>query len=177
MRTILYVLLVSAVAVGCKKKTEEVGGMMGDKGDKAKGPAITYPALTAEAEPAPITAAETPPLDSVKFRMTDKRGDTGWPEFDAYNVGLKEISFMAISGYAYDKDGKQVMRTGTSLSWNGKLGPGAKSDWGIKVGGFGEAVPATAASYELCYTSVQFTGDAKSVDDNSRCPDQKPKKK
>ncbi len=174
MRTILYVMLVSTLAVGCKKKTTEGGGATADK--PAEGAAVALPALTAEAEPAPITAAETPPFDSVKFRMTAKRTAKGWPKYDAYNLGTKEIGFLAISGYAYDKDGKQVAHTSVPLSWNGKLPAGGKTDWEIEVGG-SDQVPATATSYELCYSSIKFAGDTNMTDDNKRCPDQKPKSK
>jgi hypothetical protein len=172
MRTMLMLMLISTVAVGCKKK-EGTGGSS-DKATEGAS-AASLPPLTAEPEPAPITAAETPPLESVRFRMTAKRTSSGWPEFDAYNLGLKEIGFLYVSGYAYDKDGKQVARTSVPVSWNGKLAPGGKSDWTIKVG-MSDPVPATAATYELCYSSVKFAGETTNVDDDKRCPEQKPKK-
>ncbi len=128
---------------------------------KANGPAVT------------VTATEKPPFESVTFRMTTKQNDKGWPKFEAYNLGMKTIKFMAIIGYAYDKDGKQVARTTVPLSWNGSIAPGGKSDWDIEMGA--EQVPATAASYELCFNSIEFDGDAASTDDKTRCAEQKAK--
>jgi len=175
MRKILLVTLMSTTAMlGCKKKTTEEGGAGG--ADKGTETAANLPALTAEADPGTITAADHEPFDSVKFRMLAKRNKNGWPEFDAYNLGTKTITFLAITGYAYDKDGKQVARTTVPLSWNGKLAAGAKTDWSMSVGGMSEKMPETAATYQLCYSSVTFEGDAKGVDDNTKCPDQRPKK-
>ena len=178
MRKILYVTLISTVAlgVGCKKKDGDAGGG-GDKSDKPA-EAANLPALKEDPDPGAITAADHPPFESVKFRMLGKRSDHGWPNWTAYNLGTKPISFLAIYGYAYDKDGKQVARTSVPLSWNGKLAPGGKTDWDIQIGGMKEdAVPASAASYELCYNSIKFDGDANMTDDNARCPEKKDKGK
>jgi hypothetical protein len=174
MRTFLYLAVASTLVMGCKKKDGDAAGK-GDKGgDKG---AVTLPALTAEAAPT-VTAADHPPFESVKFRMLDKRNDKGWPKFEAYNLGTKPIAFLAIAGYAYDKDGKQVAHTSVPLSWNGKLAPGGKTDWDIEVGSFKEdQIPASAATYELCYSSIKYDGDANSTDDNSKCPAEKPKSK
>jgi hypothetical protein len=177
MRKILYVALISTLAVGCKKKD---GDAAGDKGaDKAaEGGGAALPALKEDPDPGAITAADHPPFESVKFRMLAKRSDHGWPNFTAYNLGTKPIAFLAIYGYAYDKDGKQVARTGVPLSWNGKLAPGGKTDWDITIGSFKEdQVPATAATYELCYNSIKYDGDAQGTDDNARCPEKKDKGK
>ena len=94
MRTILFVMLMSVVAMGCKKKETTTGGA--DKATEGAAPAGDLPALTADPDPGTITAAETPPLDSVKFRMLTKRSGGGWPTFDAYNLGTKPIGFLAI---------------------------------------------------------------------------------
>lgn len=170
---ILIVMLMSTAALGCKKK--EGDGNKAGGGDSPKAAASDLPPLTAEAEPGAITASETPPLESVKFRMLAKRTKSGWPEFDAYNLNTKPISFMAIYGYAYDKDGKQLAKTKVPLSWNGDLKPGEKSMFSLSVGSMDDAPPAAATTFQLCFTSVQFKGDAKSTDDNSRCPDTRPK--
>ena len=112
MRTILFAMLMSTVVIGCGKKKEGDGGGDTKTTEKDKGaPAADLPALTADPEPAKITPAETPPAESVKWRMPAKRGQGGWPTFDAYNLGTKPIAFMPIYGYAYDKDGKQLART------------------------------------------------------------------
>jgi hypothetical protein len=172
MRKILFVALISTVAVGCKKKSE------GDKADKPAEGAANLPALTAEPAPGTVTPADKQPFEAVKFRMLDKRSDKGWPNYEAYNLGTKPIAFLAIYGYAYDKDGNQVARTNTPLSWNGKLAAGGKTDWDIKIGSFPEdQVPASAASYELCYNSIKFDGEAQGTDDNARCPEKKAKGK
>ncbi len=173
MRTILFVMLVSTVAVGCKKK-ETTGGS--DKTTEGAA-ASDLPALTADPDPGAITAAETPPLDAVKFRMLAKRSKGGgWPTFDAYNLGTKPIGFMAIYGYAYDKDGKQLARTKVPLSWNGKLDPGGKTDWSIDLGAADVPVTAAATTFQACYTSVKIVGEEKTTNDDGRCPDQRPKK-
>lgn len=172
MRTILFVMLMSAVAMGCKKK-ETTGG---SDNKATEGAPSELPKLTADPDPGAITAAETPPLDAVKFRMLTKRGKGGWPTFDAYNHGTKPIGFMAIYGYAYDKDGKQLARSKVPLSWNGKLDAGGKTDWSIDLGAADVPVTADATTFQLCYTSVKIAGDASATDDDKRCPDQRPKK-
>jgi len=175
MRKILFVVAMTTLAAaGCKKKDGDQGG----DNKSAEGAGGALPALTAEPAPAAITAADKQPFESVKFRMLDKRSDKGWPNYEAYNLGTKPIAFLAIYGYAYDKDGNQVARTSVPLSWNGKLAPGGKTDWDIKIGSFPEdQVPASAASYELCYNSIKFDGDAQGTDDNARCPEKKAKGK
>jgi hypothetical protein len=171
MRTIPLMMLVSTLMIGCEKKgTEAAGGAS----VKPKG-VITRPALTAEPEPAAFAAADTAPLDSVAFRMTAKRTENGWPKYKAFNLGTKEIAFLAITAYAYDKDSKQIARTSVPLSWNGKIPAGGKTDWDIEILDAAQ-VPETAASYQLCYFSIKFAGESNSTDDNSRCPEQMPKK-
>jgi hypothetical protein len=174
MRTILFVMLMSTVAMGCKKK--ETAGGSDNKATEGSTTAAALPALTADPDPGAITAAETPPLDAVKFRMLTKRGKGGWPTFDAYNHGTKPIGFMAIYGYAYDKDGKQLARTKVPLSWNGKLEPGGKTDWTIDLGADDVPVTAAATTFQLCYTSVKFVGDENRTSEDARCPEQRPKK-
>ncbi|MBA2544874.1 MAG: hypothetical protein H0V17_34850 [Deltaproteobacteria bacterium] len=166
----------STVAIGCGKKKEGDGGdtKTTDKTDKGA-PASDLPALTADPEPAKITPAETPPADSVKWRMLAKRGKGGWPTFDAYNLGTKPIGFMPIYGYAYDKDGKQLARTKVPLSWNGKIDPGDKTSFSIDLGADDVPVTAAATTFQLCFTSIQFVGDADSTN-TGECPDQRPKK-
>jgi hypothetical protein len=175
MRKVLFTGLMATLAVGCgaKKKTE------GGSADKpAEGAAVKLPALTAEPDPGAITPADKAPGDTIKFRQLAERSSKGWPTYDAYNLGTKPVGFLAIYGYAYDKDGKQVAHTKTPLSWNGKLAPGGKTDFSIELGGFPEdQVPEGAVSYDLCYDSIKFDGDAASTDIKDRCPDQKPKNK
>ena len=109
------------LVVGCSKKDDKGGDKKEEKdGDKpaekgAEGGG-SLPALTADPEPAPITAADQPPLESVKFRMLAKRNNKGWPKFTGYNYGTKVVTAMAIHGYAYDASGKQVLRTQTPMS-------------------------------------------------------------
>ena len=172
MKKILFVRLMSTVAVGCKDK-ETTGGS--DKPTEGSTPA-SLPALTADPDPGAITAAETPPLDAVKFRMLAKRSKSGWPTFDAYNYGTKPIGFMAIYGYAYDKDGKQLARTKVPLSWNGTLDAGGKTSWSIDLAADDVPVPAAATTFQLCYTSVKIVGEENPTSDNGRCPEQRAKK-
>lgn len=173
MRKIMFVVLASSLALGACKKKESTEGGAAASDKPAEGGGAALPALTAEPDPGPITAADKPPFESVKFQMTNKRTKSGWPKYNAYNLGTKEIGFLAITGYAYDKDGKQVAKTSVPLSWNGKLAPGGKTDWEIEVGG-SDQVPATATQYNLCYSSIKFAGDTAMTDDNAKCPDQKP---
>ena len=174
MKTILFVMLTSTVVMGCKSKETTSGSDKPTEGSPAAGGAL--PALTADPDPGAITAAETPPLDAVKFRMLAKRSKSGWPTFDAYNHGTKPIGFMAIYGYAYDKDGKQLARTKVPLSWNGKIEPGGKTDWTIDLGADDVPVTAAATTFQLCYTSVKFVGEENRTTDDARCPEQRPKK-
>jgi hypothetical protein len=174
MRTILFVMLMSTVAMGCKNK--ETTGGSDNKATEGATASADLPKLTADPDPGAITAAETPPLDAVKFRMLAKRNKGGWPTFDAYNHGTKPIGFLAIYGYAYDKDGKQLARTKVPLSWNGKLDAGGKTDWSIDIGNEDVPVTAAATTFQLCYTSVKVVGEANTTDDDKRCPDQRPKK-
>ena len=174
MKTILFVTLMSTVAVGCKNKETTGGSDKTTEGSPAAAGAL--PALTADPDPGAITAAETAPLDAVKFRMLAKRSKSGWPTFDAYNHGTKPIGFMAIYGYAYDKDGKQLARTRVPLSWNGTLDAGGKTSWSIDLAADDVPVTAAATTFQLCYTSVKIVGEENPTSDNGRCPDQRPKK-
>ena len=95
MRTILFLMLMSTVTMSCKKTETTTGGS--DKPTEGStAPASALPALTADPDPGAITAAETPPLDAVKFRMLAKRTKGGWPTFDAYNLGTKPIGWSRI---------------------------------------------------------------------------------
>jgi hypothetical protein len=181
MRTVLFVMLMSSVVVGCGKKKEGDAGGGGDKGgDKMGGdkgaPAADLPALTADPEPAKITPAEKPPAEVVQWRMLAKRGKGGWPTWDAYNLGTKPITFMPIYGYAYDKDGKQLAKTKVPLSWNGKIEPGDKTSFSIDLGADDTPVTKDATAFQLCYTSIKFDGD-KDTTSTGECPDNRPMKK
>jgi hypothetical protein len=174
MHKLVIIAAIGALAIGCKKKEE--GGAASGGGDKDKGgDTAGLPALTADPVPTDIKPSEKPPFEAVKFRMLAKRDNNGWPTWEAYNLGTKPIGFLALYGYAYDKDGKQLARTKVPLSWNGKLAPGGKTDWSIQLGG-SEKVPAGAASYAICYNSIKFEGDADQTADNKLCPEQMPKK-
>ena len=168
--TMSALLLIPLLAAGCKDKKAD-GKTGGDK--PGKGGKGNYAALTADPAPAAITPADKPPFEAVVFQKTGARTDDGWPVLNAYNLSTKAIKYIAITVYAYDKDGKQVARTSPPLSWNGNIAPGQKSDWEIKVGGMGDPVPASAVSFDVCWTSIQLEG-ADSADDFARCPDQKP---
>jgi hypothetical protein len=174
MRTILFVMLMSTVAIGCGKKKDDAAGGGGDKKSEGSAPG-DLPALTAEPDPGKITPAETAPAEAVKFRMLAKRGKGGWPTADAYNHGTKPVGFLAIYGYAYDKDGKQLARTKVPLSWNGKIEPGEKTSFSIDLGAADVPVTAAATTFQFCYTSIKFVGDADQTK-AGECPDQRPKK-
>ncbi len=176
MRKVLTTALMAALAVGCGKKKD--GGSSDKPAEGSAAAAVKLPALTADPDPGAITAADKTPFESVKFRQLADRSDKGWPQYDVYNLGTKPITFLAIYGYAYDKDGKQVAHTSTPLSWNGKIAPGTKSDFSISIGGFPEdQVPEGAVSYELCYDGIQFDGDKESTSQSGKCPDKKDKGK
>lgn len=175
MHKLMLIAALGTLGIGCKKKDE---GAAADKG-AGKGAAAdkggSLPPLTADPAVADITPADKPPFESVKLRMLDKRNDNGWPKYELYNLGTKPVTFAAIYGYAYDKDGKQVARTKVPLSWNGKAEPGKKADWDLTLGMSDDKVPATAVSYATCYNSIKFDGDTDQTMDNARCPEQMPK--
>ena len=176
MKKLVCIVAVSVLALtACKKKDKEEGGgaTTSAKGaDKAGG---DLPALTADPAMGDLTPAEKPPFEAVKLRMTDKRHTNGWPKYELYNLSTKPVTFVAITGYAYDKDGKQVARTKVPMSWNGKAEPGKKDSWDIMLGQADDKVPASATSYAVCYNSIKFEGDADMTTDNARCPEQMPK--
>lgn len=172
MHKFLFIVALGTIATGCSKKKNDGDAAGADKGGDKGGDTSSLPALTADPDPGTITAADKQPFESVKFRMLGKRNSNGWPAYDAYNLGTKPIVFMAIYGYAYDKDGKQVGRTKVPLSWNGKIDPGGKTDWEIKLGMDDDKVPASAASYAVCYNSIKFDGDDKMTSEDERCPEQ-----
>jgi hypothetical protein len=121
-----------------------------------------------------VTPTDKAPFESVEFRMLAEKDASGWPSFDAVNLGKKPITFLLIVGYAYDQTGKQVGRT-KSLNWKDDLAPGDKASLPVRVGQFEDKLPDTAISFELCYRVVEFKGEAKGVRDPNRCPDEKPK--
>jgi hypothetical protein len=170
-KTQATVALASLLAFAACKKSEKTDDTKTSAA--AKPAASELPKLTEDPAPTAITPSDTPPLESVKFRMLANRSKSGWPEFDAYNLNTKPIVFMAIYGYAYDKDGKQLAKTKVPLSWNGKLPPGDKSSFSISLGD--EELPAGATAFQLCYKAVKFEGDADRTDDPAKCPDQRPK--
>ncbi|HEY1557421.1 MAG TPA: FxLYD domain-containing protein [Kofleriaceae bacterium] len=169
-------LLLGALVIagaGCKKKSHEPGAAGSAAGGAGGGEKL--PPLTADPDPGTITPKDLPPFESVKFRMLAKRDDTGWPNWDLYNLGTKPIAFVAIYAYAYDASGKQLARTSVPLSWNGKLDPGGKTDFSADVGG--DQLTAAAVSFDACYGGIKFDGAADQIRDDNRCPDQKPKGK
>jgi len=135
----------------------------------------------ADAPAAKVTTSPKPPFETVTFTQTEKKTKSGWPVFDATNVGTKTVKYMTIWAYAYDKSGKLVMRSSPPLSWNGTISPGGKSDFPIEIGGFSndKPVPPEATDFELCYNSINFEGeDAKAMTrDQARCSPTKAKGK
>ncbi|MBL8623551.1 MAG: hypothetical protein JNK64_19745 [Myxococcales bacterium] len=177
--TSTIMILCAALAAGgaCKgkKADDKSGGTTSAKAGTKGGAAPSYAALTADPEPAAITPADTAPFESVKFRQLATRDKSGWPTYDAYNLGTKAIKYIAITGYAYDKDGKQVARSSPPLSWNGDIAPGAKTDWAIKLDDWGEKpIPASAVTFQVCFDSIKRDGDADSITEMSRCPQDRP---
>src|SRR5262249_30995384 len=104
------------------------------------------------------------PFDSLTFKAKSDKDNNGWAIFEVYNAGKKTITFANVYGFAYDKDGKFVAMT-KPLSWNpGKLEPGAKSSWDLKIGDREAAkVADKATQFEICYDSIWFDGEAKAV--------------
>ena len=164
MHKMMTIAALSALAIGCKKDKTEGGS---DKG-------MPTAALVAEAAPANLAPAEKPPFEAVKLVMNGKRHTNGWPRYDLYNLGTKPVTFVAIYGYAYDKDGKQVARTTVPLSWNGATAPGTKDKFDLMIGG-NDKVPGSAVSYAVCYDSIKFEGDADMTTETGRCPEQMPR--
>ncbi|HTJ82278.1 MAG TPA: hypothetical protein VL400_11200 [Polyangiaceae bacterium] len=121
-----------------------------------------------------VTPTDKQPFESVEFRMLAEKDESGWPSFDAVNLGKKPITFLLIVGYAYDQTGKQVGRT-KALNWKDEIAPGDKASLPVRVGQFEDKLPDTAASFELCYRVIELKGAAKSIRDPNRCPDEKPK--
>ena len=175
-----------ALTVGCNKS--DSGGTSG----AASGAASAKPASTSTTAAATTTAAAAPkmpadpeptitagpkkPFEALVFRKTGDVGKSGWPKYDMYNSADKKVTYAAITAYAYDKDGKQVARTDTPLSWNGNLDSGKKTDWAVEIDSWGKVpVPATATSFEICYDSIKFDGDANPTSDTKLCPAQRPK--
>ena len=178
MRKVLTTALMAALAMGCGKKKDSTGGSSDKAAEGGSAAAVTLPPLKADPEMPAITPSDKKPEEAVKFRQLDTRSEKGWPKYEAWNTGTKTVKFLAIYGYAYDKDGKQVAHTKTPLSWNGSIEAGKKSDFDIEIGGFPEdQVPATAASYELCYDSIEYDGDKDFTNISGHCPDEKPKGK
>jgi hypothetical protein len=172
LTTICMLTLIPLLSTtGCKDKKDDKGGGK-SAGKPAAGAKVDYAALTADPDPGAITPAEKPPFESVQFQKTGKRNSKGWPEYNAYNLSTKPIKYVAISVYGYDKDGKQVIRTSPPLSWNGNIAPGGKTDWEISVGDFGDPIPSSAVTFDVCWDSIQLEG-AETVSDTSRCPDNK----
>jgi hypothetical protein len=169
MKKLMVIVALGTLGIGCKKKDEAATAEKGAAADKGGG---ALPALTAEPAPGELTPAEKQPFETVKLRMLDKREANGWPKYELYNLGTKPVTFAAIYGYAYDKDGKQVARTKVPLSWNGKAEPGKKADWDLALGMPDDKVPATAVAYATCYNSIKFEGDTDQTMDNARCPEQ-----
>src|SRR5690349_2560444 len=100
MHKVSLLLAVGLIAVpACKKKKEEGGSTAGKTAEGGK--AGNLPALTDEPAVGDITPAEKPPFEMYKFRRLAKRNAKGWPKFEAYNLGTKDIKFMAIYTYAY----------------------------------------------------------------------------
>ena len=176
MNKLMIIAAVGVLALtGCKKKEEKGGEATTSAKGADKGGGGDMPALTADPVPADLTPAEKPPFEAVKLRMLDKRHTNGWPKYELYNLSTKPVTFVAITGYAYDKDGKQVARTKVPLSWNGKADPGTKASWDVMIGQPDDKVPATATSFAACYDSIKFEGDADMTNDNARCPEQNAK--
>ncbi|HTM21234.1 MAG TPA: hypothetical protein VL172_12025 [Kofleriaceae bacterium] len=168
-------------ACGKKDKNKDKKGDTSAKGGDDKGGgggAKNYAALTADAPLENITPADKPPFETLAFKMTGKRSKGGFPIYDAYNLGTKTVKYAYIMVYGYDKDGKQVVKTSPGLSWNGEIKPGAKSDWPIELGSFDDGiVPENAVSFDICYSSIKFDGDANQTSEDARCPDNKEKGK
>jgi hypothetical protein len=148
----------------CEKKSDAST----DKTDLAKAKETATPAAPAKtaepAKPAGIAASEKAPFESLVFKPNDKKDANGWPLFDAFNAGMKVVTFANLTGFAYDKDGKFVAST-KPLSWNpGKLASGAKSDWDLKIGDREAGkVSDKATQFEICYDSIWFDGEEKAV--------------
>jgi hypothetical protein len=167
-RSLLVAVTLIAVP-GCNKKEE--GGETAGKSAEAK-PA-DLPALEAEPAVGAITPADKAPFEMFAFRRLATRNKKGWPMYEAYNLGTKPIKFMAIYAYVYDAGGNQIGRTKVPLSWNGNIEPGKKSDWDIDLGSMDD-LPANAAAWNLCVSSIKAGGDV-DVREPERCPEKKPK--
>jgi len=113
-------------------------------------------------------------MESVEFKLSDKKDDKGWPEFKVTNLGDKTVKFMSIFGYAYDKAGKQLMKTPGNLSWNGELKPGQTDNYDVSLTWSDKAPPPEATQFEACYDNIKFDGSDKFEEDRANCPAQRP---
>ncbi|HZO37576.1 MAG TPA: hypothetical protein VFE97_00010 [Methylomirabilota bacterium] len=117
------------------------------------------------------------PFDAVAFRQLGERGYMDWPIFEAYNLDNRKIASLGVVGYAYDKDGKQVVRTqGSRVIYGINIEPGKSVVISQIARAAGDEAPMSAVSYELCYDQIWFEGDPKQTTDASQCPDIKPRR-
>jgi len=167
-KSLFGLALVSLSIISCDKKPEGGTTATSAKPTTATAaptptPAAT-PTTTATTKAEAITPSDKEPFESLTFKPKADKDANGWPVFEIYNASKKTITFANLSGFAYDKDGKFVAQT-KPVSWNpGKLAPGAKSDWDLKIGDREAAkVSDKATTFELCYDSIWFDGEAKAV--------------
>jgi hypothetical protein len=113
------------------------------------------PPLTDDPQPA-FQSADVPALATLKARALGERYH-GWPYFQVYNVGRKDVLEFAAVAYGYDAAGRLVARTDDAdrlhpTSW---LHPG---DATTIV--FGSPPPPPAAvHFELCYDAIQINNE------------------
>jgi hypothetical protein len=127
------------------------------------------PPLAAEPEPGPIVVSARAPFDSVAFRRTDERGPRGWPRWEVYNLGQRQVMSLEVTIYVTDVNGKRVETHGHQFLGL-YLDPGrslALEDIGWA---YASDVPVTARAYEVCVRAVRFAGESAWTRDDARCP-------
>jgi hypothetical protein len=133
------------------------------------------PVVPRPASPAAIATSPKPPFETLVLKESGKKGANNWPRFEAYNTGIKTVTFVTVYGYAYDKEGRLVARTTAPYNWSTMLKPGSKTDWDIDVGTGANLPPPEAVAFELCYSGIRFEGEMNNTEDAKRCGDKRPK--
>lgn len=130
-------------------------------------PPPQYPPLHADPVPA-IQPAHVPPFRAIVFRQLGERDDYGWPTYEIYNAGDREVISLSARLYGYDAAGTLVARGEFPATVYGGLGlaPGGHTTISFPAN---TPPPMTEVTFEACYFSIRFAGDT--ADHPARCRD------
>jgi hypothetical protein len=136
-------------------------------GARAEVPLVADPPLP------PIEPADLAPLDAVRVRRLARRGAYGWPRFELYNLGRRQIASVGVVASAYDASGRQVARY-EYVVYGVQIAPGRSVETDTIAFTSSQGPPPGAASYTICVDRVKLTGDTDFTIDATRCPDRRP---